>query len=183
MKLTEIRAAIVSSISDKLPSLKTCAAHGGRFDKEELQRIGTKAPAVFVSCLSFGGAEGETGETTAPVKWFLFIVTKDAPRQDKDELAMDMAEALVAHIVGNDWDLGGVAIEEPTQIVGQNLFSTELDKKGVAMWAVSFTQKMQLQAAEGFDTLDDLLRAQGEATNPGGDTLIETTETLEGASA
>ena len=46
MSIEAVRDAIVATIAAQLPSLRTCAAHPGRFTLDELARVTFKTPAV-----------------------------------------------------------------------------------------------------------------------------------------
>lgn len=145
MSLITLRDAIAAELAAAIPELKTCEGHGGRFDLQELRRVAAKAPAVFVACLGFGDAE-EEGDTTAELSWAAYVVTKDAPGKPRDEAALAIAQALAVHIPGNRWGLDD-AEGRPEGIRGQNLYSDRLDKQGVAMWAISWRQRMNLGGA------------------------------------
>lgn len=180
MSIETVRAAIVEMIDAEIPALKTCEAHPGRFDLAEIKRVAAKAPAVFVAALATGQQELNGGDVQAPVSFAAFIVTKDQPQKTRDSLVLDIVNALLVLTDSNDWDSTDV-VEDPINIRSQNLYSASIDKNGVAMWAITWQQKIKLGSATDVAALDDFLRASGTAENADGDTLIETAVTLEAA--
>jgi phage gp37-like protein len=178
MSIETVRTAIVDMIDAEISALKTCEAHPGRFDLTELKRVAANAPAVFVAALATGQQENIGGDTWAPVSFAAFIVTKDQPGKTRDSLALDIVNALLVLADSNDWDSEDV-VEDPVNLRSQNLYSSSIDKNGIAMWAITWQQKIKLGNVTDVAALDDFLRANGTAENDNGDTLIETTVNLE----
>lgn len=178
MSIETVRTAIVNTIAAKITALKTCEAHPGRFDLVEIKRVAANAPAVFVAALATGKQESSNGDVQAPVSFAVFIVTKDQPQKTRDSLVLDIVNALLVLTDSNDWDSEDV-IEDPTNIRSQNLYSASIDKNGIAMWAITWQQKIKLGNVTDVAALDDFLRTNGTAKNQDGDTLIETTVNLE----
>jgi phage gp37-like protein len=173
MSIETVRTAIVNTIAAKITALKTCEAHPGRFDLAEIKRVAANAPAVFIAALATGQQENIGGDIWAPVSFAAFIVTKDQPGKSRDSLVLDIVNALLVLADSNDWDSTDV-VEDPINIRSQNLYSASIDKNGVAMWAITWQQKIKLGSATDVAALDDFLRANGTAENENGDTLIET---------
>ena len=86
---------------------------------------------------------------------------------------------LLQIIDSNDWGSDDV-VEDPANIKAQNLYSGTIDKTGVAMWAITWIQKIRLGETFDMGELDDFLRAIGESVNDDGMTLIESQTELEG---
>ncbi|WP_051182942.1 phage protein Gp37 [Desulfocurvibacter africanus] len=180
MTLIDIRAAIVALLADLLHV--QVEPHAGRFDLDELKRAATRTPAVFVACLGFSDVEEKGHEISAEVAWAAFVVTGDKPGNPRHVSSLALVHALGTHIPGNRWGL-----EEsegiPEQIRADNLYSAQLDKHGVAMWAIGWRQRMLIDA--GAVVLDDFLAAHvattPEEAKPGAP-VLETNVQLEGAS-
>lgn len=178
MSIETVRTAIVNTIAAKTTALKTCEAHPGRFDLVEIKRVAANAPAVFVAALATGKQESSNGGVQAPVSFAAFIVTKDQPQITRDSLVLEIVSTLLVLTDSNDWGSTDV-VEDPTNIRGQNLYSASIDKNGIAMWAITWQQKIILGNATDVSALDDFLRANGTAKIQDGDILIETTVNLE----
>lgn len=140
--LVSAREAIVAAIEANVPSLRTCESHGGRFDRGELQRIGRKAPAVFVAALSVPGLEEMGGAVPANLRWGAYVITRDTPQAGRDVAVLDYTEALLRLVRDNRWGLDGA--QKPTKVSADNLFSGKLDSSGIAMWAVTWDQQLHL---------------------------------------
>lgn len=178
MNLADLQQHIADHIKAKLPNLKTCEPHPGRFDANELKRISAKAPAVFVACLTIGDTEQNQG-IEAPTSWAAYIVTRTSASASREDQALNLAQALTLIISESDLGIPN-AIEETSNINGRNLYSGAIDKTGVNMWAITWRQKISLGEVADLAALDDFLRAAGEANNQT-QTLIETQQQLPGA--
>lgn len=161
MTLSEILDTIAAAIRAALPALKSCEAHGGRFDAQELMRVAAKAPALFVAITRVNNLRLEYGERKAELMFAGFIVTKDTPGADRAQMALTILQALAGIIPDNRWNIDG-AESLPTNIEAQNLFSAALDKKGVAMWAISWRQTFAIAQEVDVAALNDFLTAHIE---------------------
>ncbi|MDP2607947.1 MULTISPECIES: phage protein Gp37 [unclassified Oceanobacter] len=178
--LADIQAAMVATIKDKLPKLKTCEVHEGRFDANELKRVAGRCPAVYIACLGVGQPINE-GSTFAPLRWGAFVVTKDAPRSDRNSQALNLVQAVNVILAAQAWGLDETR-SEPERVTSQNLFSTSTSAQGVSMWAVTWTQEFQLDSGLDWDSLNDFLSAAGDSTTTDG-AAITTQQTLPGATS
>lgn len=140
IKLT--RDAIVTAIDNALPDLYTCESHGGRFDTAELKRYSKQAPAVLVAAVSVPSLADDKTQTVQ-VRWAAFIITRDTPTASRDVAALDYAEALMRTVRRNTWGLDNV--QNPERIAADNLYSGPLDRQGIALWAVSWQQGINLR--------------------------------------
>lgn len=180
MSLLDVRNAIVGEIHGHLPSLRTCEGHGGRFDARELQRWAKKAPAVLVACLGFNGL---SRNRTATMQFAAFVLVGSKPREPRDEAVLLLVSAVANLLDGNTWGLEMVE-SAPEQIRANNLYSAIVDKRGMALWGITWRQNVNLS---NFDpsTLDDFLTCHitsdlksGEEGEPLAKDLVQ----LEGAS-
>ncbi|MBU1611242.1 MAG: DUF1834 family protein [Proteobacteria bacterium] len=155
MSLAAIREAVRSTIATGIPMLKTCDTHGGRFDAEELARMATRTPAVLVATLGFSDLTEGQGEYRAEVRFVAFAVASDKPGLPRDKAVMAMADALSKLIPGNRWGLEE-SESAPQDVRADNLYSGQLNKSGVTLWAVTWRQRMMLGQAMDDDTLATL---------------------------
>lgn len=153
MSLLTLRQAIVDDLTANLPALKTCEGHGGRFDANEVKRVAAKAPALFVACLGVSDTDEAPDGIAGTVQWGAFVVARDTGASGRDEGGLAILQALLLHLPGNRWGLDQ-AEGRPQAIRAQNLYSATVDKMGVAMWAVSWRQRMVIGAELDPATLD-----------------------------
>jgi len=143
MKYTEFRDSIISGIDAKLPELRSVAGHPGRFNLEELKRMTTRLPGVKVAIL--GAPQTEelgTGEYKATLKFAAFILVGDRRNLSKEKAALNLVEILTTLIGSNRWGRDDVYLAE--NISADNLYSGSIDKKGVAIWAVTWSQAIRI---------------------------------------
>lgn len=158
MSLETLRTGIVNNIDAITPDNVTCDSHGGRFDEKELRRVSAKAPAAFVAVLGFNDLKESGGAYEAIVSWGIFVVAKDTPKAPRDLVALSIVDVLARHVPENTWDMDTV-LGKPVGVRADNLFAASIDKIGVAMWAITWRQHMQLgqsstAAFDIFETFD-----------------------------
>lgn len=143
MTIIDVLNAIKTAINTKLPELRRCEVHGGRFDLNELKRIATQTPAVFVSVLATPDLKVVgTGENDIELSIAIYIITADKVTLPRAVSVINLTEAILMLISLNGWGL--TKINQPTDIGSHNLYSGDIDKHGIAMWAISFNQKVRL---------------------------------------
>ena len=141
--INEVLTAIKTAVKSALPELRRCEVHGGRFDINELKRVATQTPAVLVSLLATPDVKiKETEERDIELTIALYVVTSDKPQLPRNVSIINIVEALLLLIPINDW--GVAKISEPKEISSQNLYSGDIDKHGIAMWAISFKQTVRV---------------------------------------
>ncbi len=158
MILTELRDAMLTQIQAAVPSLKEVKPHGGRFSLEELKAASVRSPSVRVACLGFQDISASDGGATVNAVWGAFIIAGDQaePRLSRDSAALAIAGALSLLIPDNCWGKEE-AVDGAKNVKAENLFSREIEKNGIALWAVTWRQDVDL-AAEDLSGLDDFLR-------------------------
>jgi hypothetical protein len=143
MSIMTLLNAIKMAIHTALPELRRCEVHGGRFDLAELKRVATQTPAVFVSLLATPSLETPgTGEHDIELSIAIYVVTSDKVSLPRVVSVVNLTQALLMLIDLNKWGLVKVGL--PADINSQNLYSGDVDKHGIAMWAISFKQKIRL---------------------------------------
>jgi phage gp37-like protein len=169
------REAIVAAVDAALPELRTCQSHGGRFDRGELQRLSRRAPAVLVAVLGIPGLDDGAGAGRAAVRWGAYVLTRDTPAVRRDVAVLDYAEALMRLVRGNRWALGSA--QRPRRIGADNLYSGELDKHGIALWAVTWEQEIAFAPRDLADLADWTLYSAthqvGGADDPDAEDRVE----------
>ncbi|USH01068.1 DUF1834 family protein [Grimontia kaedaensis] len=143
MRLTALRQAIITTIRAKLPALAAVDSHPGRFNLDELRRIVTRLPAVRVALMAVPDTgEVQTGERDITVRLAAFVMTGDKRRLPKDEAALAIVEALLDMVPTQRW--GMTALTGAEKVSAENLFSGSVDKQGVALWAVTWSQTLRI---------------------------------------
>ena len=142
--INDLLLAVCGQVKAWLPALKTCEPHEGRFDKEELKRVSGRAPAAYAAVLALGRPlVNGSGQQDVPVTFALYVATADRPNLPRRESALNIAEALVARINGQQW--GGTDTVFPADAASaKNLYSGAISGKGVALWAVTWSQVVRM---------------------------------------
>jgi phage gp37-like protein len=174
MSLETLRTGVVNKLNTSTPKSVHCDSHGGRFDLNELKRVSSKAPAAYVATLGFSNLKELSGTYEATVAWGVFVVAKDQRGAKRDQVALSIVDMLSLILPGNNWSLDE-SLGTPERIQADNLFSALIDKAGVAMWAITWRQHMELGRAMTEDELATLdLFATFDARFPIADDAPET---------
>ena len=144
--LLNLRTAITQGIHGRIPDLKSCDPHPGRFDMQELHRVSTKTPTLRLAILGINRvAEVGNGEADWAVGFVAYLVTKDEGTLARDHTALNLIEGLIATLPGQTW---GQDNAHPIAVAdidgGQNLYSNRLGKNAVSIWAVTFKQTIRM---------------------------------------
>lgn len=144
MMIIDVLNAIKAAINSALPELRRCEVHGGRFDLAELKRVATQTPAVFVSLLGTPlVANAGTTEQDIELNIAIYVVTSDKVQLPRSVSIINLTQAIMMLIDMNQWQLTGKR-GCPKDMSSQNLYSGDIDKNGIAMWAISFNQTVRL---------------------------------------
>lgn len=139
-KINDVLNAIKTKFKTLLPDLPTCEVHSGRFDEEELKRVSTKAPALYIAELGIASVIPEaTEQVNSKYVFAVFVITKDQGLLDKDVAARNLVETIVNVLNNQRWGLVGIGI--PEKITGKNLYSSK-SKNNHTMWVVSWHQEV-----------------------------------------
>ncbi len=150
MSIGGLTSAIVSSLDTEIAALRSVKTHGGQFNVQELRRVAVYAPAALVT-VSNGDVTrhaGSTGVGTLTID--VFVVTGGTSAVGRDDGALLLVQSIVGLAVRNDWAYADAG--PPKAIKFRNLYSGQLDSKGVALWAVRWQQDVEIDAP----TIDDL---------------------------
>lgn len=129
---------IAEAIQEHLPHLGECKSHPGRFNAAEVKRMSARTPSVRVSLL--GITPGKSGNHLLNLA--AFIVTSDKRGLHRNDAALAIAASVIRRVRGTAWGkepLMGEA-SEPT---AQNLYNSEIDKNGIALWAVNWSHEFR----------------------------------------
>ena len=157
MNLSIARAEIARYYGNALGHV-TVFQHGGPFSLAEVKRISKKSPAVAIVCLRLPGTESSGHDILSEVSFGAFCFSNNRKKILRDVEALDLSERVLVHLNRNRWpDKDGTdsASGPPREISAANLYSTALDELGVALWAVSWKQRVTLDRDETTTTLED----------------------------
>ena len=106
-----------------------------------------RAPSLRVSVLGVAGtAPVGSGEVDAELSLAIYILTVDSGigegRRERDEAALALLSGVLFVVAGNRWGVEGA--DEAKKVRAENLFSSEIDRKRIAFWAVTWTQKLRI---------------------------------------
>ena len=140
--LLDFRNNIISHLQGVFPKLHV-SAYQGRFNVDELKRVNLKLPALQVAILGSQKIEViETEERDIHLQLAAFIITHDQKRLKREEAVLAIVERLALLIPYQRWNDAHALPATTVQI--ENLFSSQMDKQGVALWAVSWAQSLRL---------------------------------------
>jgi hypothetical protein len=138
---------IAGIINSYLPGLATCKGVTGRLDLEALKTTTFPAPAVVVSRISMGQADGYSGPAWSyDLQMAAFVITVEKLGLRRDEANAAICQQLLGLIPGRVWALpdylGGARNVAETPIV-----TALTEKAGLALTAITWSQQIGLTAA------------------------------------
>lgn len=159
MSVIEQREAIRAALKAGVRDLAESTTHGGRFTEEELRRWGAQAPCAITAVVGFGELNMEGGQKVATVLWATFIVAADTLTLPRDVAAIALVESALDVIhPAQRWDIETASM--PENIEAQNLYGSKLDAMGIALWAITWKQKVDINVVD-LSNLADFLRVRG----------------------
>lgn len=144
--IPRLLSALTAGLSAKLPALGACEAHRGQVTGAEIARLSKRTPAVLTTCVGAAGvSEAGDGRADADLRLAAFVLAGDRSGLPRDRGALAVVEGILEWLPRFHPGAGLIA-GPPEQIRAENLFSGELDRAGVALWAVSWRQTLRLGA-------------------------------------
>lgn len=119
-------------------------SHPGRFTEAELARLLTAKKAVRVA-IENTPAVTVSGQGIQQARLLIaaFVIcsdTKDAPRHKS---VLKITEAILELLPFNRFGTENLRPLEPKTITAENLYSGEVDRKGIALWGISWEQTVE----------------------------------------
>lgn len=137
--LTDLPQTVCDQIEIRLPKLKTCEPHEGKFDLGELKKRGLAAPAVLVSVL---GAKQDTTYADAAHSFLLkmsaYVLVRDGMGAKRDIAAGAICQILLGLVPDKDWDLEGIGLSR--NVAMHCLVSGKVKDVAASLWAVTWDQ-------------------------------------------
>lgn len=139
---------------DRVPSVER---HIGQFNTpEEVTRwLSHKNGGVRIAALRARNVENVGGELLGNVDFVAYIFCADYYGYNRDQRAEVIAARVAQLMVAK----GGLksAAQRASRCMMDNLYSGKIDDKGIAIWAVSWTQTWRLDNPLDVSTLDDFI--------------------------
>lgn len=155
MSLLDVRRNMRTIIAAGLQDLIEVNEHGGSFSLDELKRFAQRVPCVVLCSLGISSVDYD-GEPVANTDWGVFIIAKDKPGLKRDEAALLLvSKALTVINQTQRWGFD-TGVHMMTGLKAANLYNANLDKTGIALWAITFTQGYDISVLD-IDTLSNLL--------------------------
>ena len=128
------------SIRDQIPVLHEVLVWRGRVGEPVIDKISMRTPAVVIAC-----DRADVAPLTSPLSLNLTIVTLVVTRggEERGKVALGIVEGLVRWLDAWEWGTGFHA-HPPERITARNLWTGAADQKGVAIWALAWSQKLAL---------------------------------------
>lgn len=149
MNIDRLQDAQVTAAKKLLPDLRTCRKHAGRISIEELAALSVASPALLISFLGTDKVEENgTEEMIAPCRFAAYVVTEDGKGLSRDTAGKNIVEALLGWIPNQRFGASlldpPVSCQTPEQVAGTNLYDGAVRGKAVALWAVSWLQRVTI---------------------------------------
>ncbi|MGY3943386.1 hypothetical protein [Aeromonas tecta] len=156
--------------------------HIGQFDKaEELGRwMSDKDGGVRIAALRVPKMENQGNTLIGTIEFAAYVFCADMWAYAKDQRAEVIAGRLAkALMLKGNWTGTGAA-KAPEAVSMQNLYTIKTDKKGLAIWAVTWRQDWPLDDPIDPATLDDFLHFNWQAKQGDGAPVCEADINLPG---
>lgn len=122
--------------------VKTVKVHGGRFSLDDLKKIPTKAPAIYIGLLRLKKTKDATCKSDRDAFLVASVITKDVKGKSRHISVIELSERLTSLIEDNNWGLDFVDTED--EVIVQNFYSNKINTTGVAIYGLSWTQQVRL---------------------------------------
>jgi len=134
--------AVVDDLATRV-EVKYSAVHPGIFDPEGLARAALRVPAILLSTMGLSpiGSGDDGQDYEAHLR--LHVITRDALGRLRADSALALVETLCGYIPGRRWDHAAWSDPAPWPDAS-NLYATEINAKGLALWAVDWNQTIRL---------------------------------------
>lgn len=140
--------SVAATLAEQLPSDVSVQEHPGRFTEDELNRVLVQRKAVRVAIEGVESMEVEGGGLRkAQVRFAALVICSDQRGEDRHAAALELTEAIAGALPYQRWGNAKNEAVLPSTIDVQNLYSGDINGKGIAFWALTWTQSIR-QAEE-----------------------------------
>lgn len=154
--LSSVAAAYVAELSaDSRLAGVNVSFHGGDFTLEDAKRYSAGAPALILTILGFD-VELHDGSVMACTQWGAVALAKDVPGTQRRVGVVDLAEAAVQALAQTFVASSVSTLGKPCNLKAGNSYSPAADATGLAFYALTWEQEIELQEADTSVDLDTL---------------------------
>ncbi|MFA0056125.1 hypothetical protein [Vibrio echinoideorum] len=141
----------------EIEKIQTVERHIGRFDKaDDIKRwMSNRDGGVRIAALRVPQYETVGNRLIGNVNLVAYVLTTDQFGYEKDLRAEVVAGKLVRELV--DRSALPTAYGRVENVRSDNLYSGEIDKLGIAIWSVTWSQQWYLDEEIDLSTLDDFI--------------------------
>ncbi|MEM1284948.1 MAG: hypothetical protein AAGH43_06140 [Pseudomonadota bacterium] len=142
--LVALRSAIVADLRASVSDARTVEAYGGKLNLGEINRVTTRAPAILIAIVNGAGSEPlANNQLRVEMLLSAFVIAEDKRGQDRDVMALSIAEQVIARVAL--WSWTGIAkARQPEDVKFESLYSGDIDRRGVALLAVAWKQSLPI---------------------------------------
>jgi hypothetical protein len=145
--LAGLTTRIAGIIHARLPGLATCKGVTGRLDLEALKTTTFPAPAVVVSRIGMGQAEGYSGPAWSyDLQMAAFVITVEKLGLRRDEANAAICQQLLGLIPGRVWALPDY-LDGARNVAETPIVTALTEKAGLALTAITWSQQIGLISA------------------------------------
>lgn len=150
-RLAHYRRTVCERLKKEVPALREVMPHAGPFKPDEIVRRHTiLLPAAVVVFLHMRKIRfNNVGQLIGPVTMVVPVITKDPMVKQGFEPAINLAEEVADAIQFNTWNLDYCAAAIVREI--EPLYSEAIDKLGVAITMVTFSQEVTIGRNRHFE--------------------------------
>lgn len=156
--------------------------HIGQFDKPEeiAYWMSNKDGGIRIAALRVPKMENQGSSLIGTIEFAAYVFCADMWGHAKDQRAEVIAGRLAKALMLKGGWVGTGSAKSPEAVSMQNLYAIKTDKKGVAIWAVTWRQDWPLDTPVDESTLDDFLRFNWRAEQGDGAPVCEADINLPG---
>lgn len=155
--LLTFRNTIATRVGVEVATLKESRTHGGRVSVDEVRRWAMLSPCARTAIVGVPAAAYEGGQVVLKPLVGVYLVTSGTSQQGRDAGALALVNQLMKVIPGNRWTITDAKAPDTTTIRADNLYTAQIDQLGVALWAVTWRQSIDLDLID-LNTLDDFTK-------------------------
>ena len=148
--------AIAEDLRAQLPALRTCEVHDGSWNAAEIKRWSVGTPALLTAWLGTERTEAPgVGWTDCDQQLAVYVVTADGrvradgPLLRRGEALRNLVDWLLLYIPRARWMVRGIGPAEDLRV--RNVYSTAVDRDGIALAEVRWRQTVRLENAGDTD--------------------------------
>lgn len=133
---------LTTTLATELQALKVnVVKHQGRFSVEDLKTYSLK-PRTLIVCITRVGDIEIVGIAKATLKIDCFVVVGQGAG-DRDVTAMNIVNQLLLTVPFNRFGSNQLLPTKAAQLEARNLFTGNVGRQGVALWAVTWKQPIK----------------------------------------